>query len=1488
MNNQSKIELVYEFLREGTIFKLVDDKIKVLTKKNIAPILKDKLTKFLFEEKAFLRALLMQNKQDISSDSLVLSMQIDESKLSFAQERLWFIDKYELGTSVYNIPMCYELADNINLAFLYESIKEVVDRHEILRSIIKEDSEGNGYQLTLNKPISIPQENVKGTEKLHHLLSKEAHYLFKLDQEYPIKFLLIYNQESKKYYLSIIVHHIAFDGWSTDLFLRDLKAFYNNKINKTESLPLLPIQYKDFALWQRCYLSGERLKRELNYWKSQFEDYQPLNFITDYTRPKQFDYQGDDVAFTIDSEVSRNLRMLAKNCGVSLYSLLLTAYFLMLKAFSGQNDLILGSLASNRHISEIENLIGFFVNSLPLRSKIIDQETLQSLIKRVSQTVIEAQLHQDLPFEKLVEELQLPKDTSRHPLFQILFTVQNFGTHADSEFLLPYLAGDSTRQAKFDLSTYIDDSKESLRGWFNFATSLYKRETIERFIETYLHILSQFADSLHNNKFVQIQVSDLTYLNEKTYKTVVYDWNQTEKTYAKNETIQTLFESQVIKTPNNIAVIYEDNELTYEELNELSNRLAHHLRDYYQVKAGDLVGICLDRSEKILVAILGILKAGGAYVPIDPNYPVNRVAYILNDTNAKLILTEEKHEAQLSEVLMQNNLASSLFCIGATKATALLKQASSLNPVRTSTSQDLAYVIYTSGTTGNPKGVMIEQKNAVNFLLTLDLGEVGTWLAVTNITFDISVLELLGTLIKGFKVVIAPAKNMHQKSTSLNTKKLDFSLMYFGNYDTNKPTQKAAYDLLMSGAKFADNHQFSAIWTPERHFASFGGLYPNPVVTGAAVASVTQNIHIRSGSCVLPLHNPIRIAEDWALLDNLSNGRVGMAFATGWHENDFVLAPENYKNRKEILFSGIETIKKLWAGEEIEVTGVQARKSSVAIYPRPIQKALPLWITTGGNPESFRQAGLQGAKVLTHLLGQTIDELAEKIKIYYEAYNSAGHAKEQAGVTLMIHTFLSHDEEFALQQIKKPFKKYLKGALDLLAKQMGQEDIHELTNEEREALLEQGFLKYYKENGLFGTPQSCLSLIKKLQAIGISELACLIDFGVDEKIVLESLPYLNELRKLSSTSVNEKSLSEAELIKKYQVTHLQCTPSFAQVFFEENENNFSSLKNILLGGEALPKDLVDKIKKISKAQIYNMYGPTEATIWATSDLVEENKITIGYALANVKTYILNSSLSPCGVGMVGELYLGGEGIARGYLNQNQLTDEKFIYKNFTPEGRKERLYKTGDSCRYLENRKIEFIGRIDNQIKLRGHRIELEEITKQVLQFNGINQAITLTREQNSIQILVTYYVAAKQLDEAELISFLKKSLPEYMLPNVFIPLEYFPLTANGKLDIQALPIKQFSEVNKYIAPRNDLEKQLVEVYAELLMIPAEKIGVTDNFFHLGGNSLSVIRLVRKLNNLLGVDLPIAAVFENLTISDLAQGLQKNYKTEKRGEEIEF
>ncbi|HEX5739767.1 MAG TPA: MupA/Atu3671 family FMN-dependent luciferase-like monooxygenase, partial [Hydrogenophaga sp.] len=567
----------------------------------------------------------------------------------------------------------------------------------------------------------------------------------------------------------------------------------------------------------------------------------------------------------------------------------------------------------------------------------------------------------DSPFSAFVEHCAAALDKAhRHPAFALDLVARD-----------PAITGLSIPQVGLSVGAgFVDGSTVTLQLTQDGALTLWHDaarladEAAAQLAQRLQSVLHALGDPSAQNT----HLGSLPILSPAEREQVLYGWNNTRCDYERNTCVHQFFEAQVRRAPEATAVVFEGTALTYAELNARANRVAHRLRGM-GVQPGTLVGLYTPRSLELLIGALAIQKAGGAYVPLDPAYPADRVALYIEDSGAPVIVAQSSlvaslpaHRAQVLVIDQDAQIATQ----------------PDTDPDSGVQPSDIAYMIYTSGSTGRPKGVMVEHRNVANFFRGMDdrirHDPPGVWLAVTSLSFDISVLELFYTLARGFKLVLSSDENRALVSGGqlpISAQKMDFSLYYWGNDDGAGPKK---YELLLEGAKFADNHGFCAVWTPERHFHAFGGLYPNPSVTGAAVAAVTKNIGVRAGSCVGPLHHPARIAEEWAVIDNLTNGRTGLAIASGWQPDDFVLRPQNTPpNNKKAMFETIEQLRKLWRGEAVPFPTANGEPFSVITQPRPVSKELPVWVTTAGNPETWKEAGAIGANVLTHLLGQTVD-----------------------------------------------------------------------------------------------------------------------------------------------------------------------------------------------------------------------------------------------------------------------------------------------------------------------------------------------------------------------------------------------------------------------------------------------------------------------------------------------------------------------------------
>ncbi len=1041
--------------------------------------------------------------------------------LSFSQLRLWFIESYEGGTNVYHMPMIFELQEDFSLSSFENAIQAIVRRHEVLRSVIVRNDDQEWKQKVLEAPLHIIHRSCNQKE-YDFQLKTDINRPFDLSAEFPIRicFYEVANKQKSNHYLLIMIHHIASDGWSVEILERELNHYYGGYISKKTSFELqdLPIQYSDYATWERSNLTGKILSEKLSYWREYLSGYENLQLPLDFTRPSQPDYKGSILEFRIPRSLSNAMRALVQMQGVTLYSALLSSVAVLLAKYSNQQDILIGSPHANRNHYQTGNLIGFFVNTVVNRIKLDINQSFTALIEAVHQDQINAQSYQDFPFEQLLDNLSIDRDFSRHPLFQVMFSLQNFSKSEDGhliEHLRPVRMPEDNLVEKFDLSIFMDDTHEEIMVQISYATSLFASHTVQTMANQYL-VLLKYLMTKPETSYLQNSLLDTT-----SYKKIICDWNTTDVEYSKEETIVSLFESKVTKIPNQVALVFEDQPLTYKQLNQKSNQLAREIRRRYEDQWGEsllpntLIAICLDRGLEMVIGILGVLKAGACYVPIDPNYPRDRIDFILADTNTPLLLTQSGlSEGRLSYLSKKQIL---LVDLGAS----FYKKATPENLSIVIQPENLCYVIYTSGTTGKPKGVMIAHSSIYNTIISV------------NSLYD-----------------------NHQSTTSFTSYVFDVSV-------------------------------------------------------------------------------------------------------------------------SEIFCS----------------------------------------LTSG----------------------------------------------------LMLHILSDN--------LRKDFK----------------------------ALSQ--FINTYKIELLYVPPV-----------------------------------VLGQLSKVT----------------------------------------YTYLKTIIYAGEPCDANTLDYWT--SKVDLYNFYGPTESSIYATCKKMTYTSSEIGKPIANMKTYVLDRFENPIAVGIIGELYISGAGVAQGYLNREDLTRERFINNPFASEQDKQkgytRMYKTGDLVRWLPDGNIEYIGRNDDQVKIRGYRIELQEIEVALSSIKDIAQSCVVVKERVTDggihKYLVGYYVLTNDyndIDSEDLSEKLSQKLPAYMIPDVFVEMETFPLTINGKLDKRSLPDPQFNATQSYVAPQTVLEKALCDIWASVIGL--ERVGVTDHFFKIGGNSILAMQLVYQINKALKSDIKVQVLFQFPTIQSLTKVLKK-------------
>ncbi len=676
--------------------------------------------------------------------------------ISNAQRRLWVLSQFDGGSVSYNTPSWITLDKSIDIESFKRAIDSTLERHEILRTVFKEDENGELRQWVLNKEdvgFKIHYNDIRNEknkeETINECIKEDSYKAFDLVNG-PLLRASLFQTEDESYVFYYNMHHIISDGWSMDVLSKDVFSYYEAyKENREPDLIPLKIQYKDYSSWQLGLTEDDFFRLHEDYWMQTLKGELPLLDLPGMkNRPKVMTNNGYGLDAYIDSNTTKKLKKYSQENGGSLFIGLLTAWNILMYRYTSQRDIIIGTPIAGREHAELENQIGFYLNTLALRNEINPEENFEELFGKIKQNTFEAFSHQMYPFDRLLEELDLARDTSRSAVFDVMLILQNNGEKIEgieiTDEELEQIIDRGANKSTFDIRIGAKEINDCIYLQVDYNSDIYEKEMMVNLIKHYKKILHALLKSPKE------KISRINYLSESEKHDLLFVLNDTSASYPKDKTIVDLFEEQVAKTPKNVALVFEGKELTYYELNELSNQLAHCLQKNYNIKPNDLIGINLNRSEWMIISLLGVLKSGGAYVPIDPEYPAARKQYIVEDTSLKLLITEANfiHDIDYYE--------GEVFAIDV-EFDPKNYSSEKIDSIPAIQSSDLAYVIYTSGSTGNPKGVMIEHKSLHNYLIwahsmySNDSGSLDFGL-FTSLSFDLTVTSVYLPLISGGKL----------------------------------------------------------------------------------------------------------------------------------------------------------------------------------------------------------------------------------------------------------------------------------------------------------------------------------------------------------------------------------------------------------------------------------------------------------------------------------------------------------------------------------------------------------------------------------------------------------------------------------------------------------------------------------------------------------------------------------------------------------------
>ncbi|AEW98055.1 MULTISPECIES: non-ribosomal peptide synthetase [Streptomycetaceae] len=816
--------------------------------------------------------------------------------VSPAQERLLFIDEFEGGTAAYNIPFALRIATG-DTDRITRALHTLLRRHPALRTLLRTDEDGVRRQHVMpaeeaSAGFDVPVRTVDGEAELDERLVEGSGHVFRPAEELPVRaelFRLAGAREST--YLGLVFHHTCFDGWSWNTFREELAALLRG-VPETQ-LPPVRGTYAEFAVWQRQHLTGSRTAELTEFWTGALAGYETVRLPLDRPRPARFDYRGREIEFALDEPVTRALRALAGSARVSLYSVLLGAWCLTLHVYTGQDDFVVGTPSANRGRPEFDRTVGFFANLLALRVRVETGATLAEYVRAVGAGVVAAQVHGELPFEQLVKELDPRKDPSRHPVLQVNFTLRkDAGTTDEGSALSDYTpdAGGWTT-TKFDLSATLTETAEGLTGNLTYAASLFEDDSAHGFITTFRHVLREFA-RLSSGGGEQSRLTEVGYV-DVTPPSVTGATDGTPVPAAPR-TLHEVFAETAAVWPDRTAVVCGDVELTYRQLDERADALAHQLRSVVALRPGELVGLVLDKSELMVVAILAVWKAGAAYLPIDPGYPDDRISFMLQDTGARLVVANHVHGERLRTLPATGGLP----VLDVERLPLDGHPASA--PVTEVTAADPAYAIYTSGTTGRPKAVLVPHRAVDSFRRQLtgryfggpDTSREGV-LFLANYVFDFSVEQLALSVLAGHALVVPPVSPADDDGFA------DYANRAGVTYLSGTPTQIQQLDLarltglrcvLVAGEAFH-----------ERHFAKIRAEFSGPIVNAYGTTETAVYNTVRRFEPGEPYRNSLgaplgntRLYVLGAGMRPLPPGAVGELYLAGECVTD------GYLNRPEL------------------------------------------------------------------------------------------------------------------------------------------------------------------------------------------------------------------------------------------------------------------------------------------------------------------------------------------------------------------------------------------------------------------------------------------------------------------------------------------------------------------------------------------------------------------------------------------------------------
>ncbi|MEH2331115.1 amino acid adenylation domain-containing protein [Nostoc sp.] len=1404
------------------------------------------LTPMLLQEitgcKTEILLFLQQAKQAKTSHQLPIQRvpRDGELTLSFAQQRLWFLHHLSPDSRSYNFLDAQRLHGSLNIIALEQSFSELIRRHEILRTTFP-TVDGQPVQVIAPPTaLTLPIHNLQGlsvqeqTARIQEIAKSFASKPFNLAVDPLVQFTLL-QLSNQEYVLLLKMHHIIYDGWSLDIFKRELSQLYAAFAQRLPNpLSELPIQYADFAVWQRQWLTGEVLERQLNYWQQQLAGVSGvLELPTDKPRPPVQSFRGKIERFQLDHDLTQRLKQLSQESDATLFMTLLAAFLVLLSRYSGQLDIVVGSPIANRNNKSIEQLIGFFTNTLALRGDLSGNPSFADFLAQVRQTTLSAYAHQDLPFEMLVEKLQPERDLSRNPLLQVMFSLHNT---LQSSWDLPGLIIQDIslpidEMVRFDLEVHYWEVSGCLEGIWNYSADLFDATTITRIAQHFQTLLKVVVAN------PRVPIAELPLLTIAERHQLLVEWNNTQVDYSSNKCIHQLFEKQVERTPDAVAVVFEDQQLTYQQLNTRANQLAHYLRSL-GVGADVLVGLCVERSLEMLVGLLGILKAGGAYLPLDPDYPIERLSFIVEDAQVRVLLTQQ----QLVESLPKHQARVVCLDIDWEK----IAQNNESNLENTATPDNLGYVIYTSGSTGKPKGVLVNHSNVARLFAATNswynFNSQDVWTLFHSYAFDFSVWEIWGALLYGGRLVVVPYLVTRSPESF-------YELLCQEKVTVLNQTPSAFRQLIQAEQAIS--------YAGRNAIATAGDLKLRLVIFGGEALELRslQPWFERHGDQLPQLVNMYGITETTVHVTYRSLSKAdlhGTASVIGRPIPDLqVYVLDEHKQPVPIGVYG-----------EMYVGGAGVTRG----YLNRLELTQQRFISHpfSNNPKARLYKTGDKARYLLNGELEYLGRIDQQVKI-------RGFRIELGEIEAALTQHLAVGETIVIAREDDPGNKRL--VAYIVPDQKYALPILQLLRFQNKSLFNEGSL-YKLPNGMM-----IAHLNKNETEFVYKELW-------EEQTYLKHDITINEGDCIFDVGANIGlfTLFVGQICKDVSIYAFEPIPPVFDLLRINSENYGLNVKLFNLGLSSETKSdtftYYPQISVISGrfADANQEREVVKSFLLKQQNIVENETEISSQAIDELLAERLQSQQFTCQLRTISDV-IGEYGVEKiDLLKIDVEKSEQDVLSGIQQEDW-QKIKQIVVEVHNINGRLEE----ITALLKKHGYDLTIEQdaLLEDTVLYNiyAKRPSIKQSLAEDPGSRLVSDYVKPTWINVNSLLSEVRhcvqKKLPEYMVPSAFVLLESLPLTSNGKVDRNALPKPDLDStlLEKYVAPRTPIEEILAQIWAQVLKV--ERVGIHDNFFESGGHSLLATQLLSRIRNIFKLELPLHSLFAATTVAKFAQEIKQ-------------